>query len=188
MRATPSRWPRRSSRRISRCRTSRTTTCKIVFIQARQEQRWQFTDEDLKPLLDPKVKAFFVVNPGNPYAVALSREVDREDRQRPREASRPDAADRRRLRHVRAGLPLAARRVPAATRIGVYSYSKYFGCTGWRLGVIALHENNVFDEPIAAHPEAIAEGARQALRAADARAAQRSSSSTASSPTAATSR
>ena len=30
--------------------------------------------------------------------------------------------------------------------IGVYSYSKYFGCTGWRLGVIAVHENNVFDE------------------------------------------
>ena len=27
--------------------------------------------------------------------------------------------------------------------IGVYSYSKYFGVTGWRLGTIALHENNV---------------------------------------------
>ena len=47
---------------------------KMVFIPARQEQRWQFTDEDLKPLLDPAVKAFFVVNPGNPYAVALSGE------------------------------------------------------------------------------------------------------------------
>ena len=47
---------------------------KMVFIQARQEQRWQFTEEDLKPLLDPKIKAFFVVNPGNPYAVALSRD------------------------------------------------------------------------------------------------------------------
>ena len=39
--------------------------------------------------------------------------------------------------------------------IGVYSYSKYFGCSGWRLGVIALHENNVFDEKIAALPEAV---------------------------------
>ena len=38
--------------------------------------------------------------------------------------------------------------------IGVYSYSKYFGCTGWRLGVIAVHEDNVFDELIAQHPEA----------------------------------
>jgi aspartate 4-decarboxylase len=37
--------------------------------------------------------------------------------------------------------------------IGVYSYSKYFGCTGWRLGVIALHENNLLDEMIAKLPE-----------------------------------
>jgi aspartate 4-decarboxylase len=35
--------------------------------------------------------------------------------------------------------------------IGVYSYSKYFGCTGWRLGTIAVHEDNIFDEMIAAH-------------------------------------
>jgi aspartate 4-decarboxylase len=36
----------------------------------------------------------------------------------------------------------------------VYSYSKYFGCSGWRLGVIALHEDNIFDRQIAALPEA----------------------------------
>ena len=33
--------------------------------------------------------------------------------------------------------------------IGVYSYSKYFGCTGWRLGTVAVHEDNIFDEMIA---------------------------------------
>jgi aspartate 4-decarboxylase len=32
--------------------------------------------------------------------------------------------------------------------IGVYSFSKYFGVTGWRLGTIAIHENNVFDKLI----------------------------------------
>ena len=37
--------------------------------------------------------------------------------------------------------------------IGVYSYSKYFGCTGWRLGVIAVHEDNIFDEMIASTRE-----------------------------------
>lgn len=36
--------------------------------------------------------------------------------------------------------------------IGVYSYSKYFGCTGWRLGAIALHQDNIIDEKIKAHP------------------------------------
>jgi aspartate 4-decarboxylase len=35
----------------------------------------------------------------------------------------------------------------------VYSYSKYFGCTGWRLGTIAIHENNIFDEMIENLPE-----------------------------------
>ncbi|WP_210171785.1 bifunctional aspartate transaminase/aspartate 4-decarboxylase, partial [Rhizobium sp. Root1203] len=30
--------------------------------------------------------------------------------------------------------------------IGVYSYSKYFGCTGWRLGVIAINEKNILDD------------------------------------------
>ena len=36
--------------------------------------------------------------------------------------------------------------------IGVYSYSKYFGCTGWRLGVIAIHEKNILDDMIAKLP------------------------------------
>jgi aspartate 4-decarboxylase len=36
--------------------------------------------------------------------------------------------------------------------IGVYSYSKYFGATGWRLGTIAIHEDNIFDKMIAKLP------------------------------------
>ena len=36
----------------------------------------------------------------------------------------------------------------------LYSFSKYFGATGWRLGVIALHENNILDSRISALPEA----------------------------------
>src|SRR6202034_185435 len=38
--------------------------------------------------------------------------------------------------------------------IGVYSFSKYFGCTGWRLGVIAVNEDNIFDPAIAQLPAA----------------------------------
>src|SRR6266576_1271010 len=48
---------------------------KFVTIQAPQENRFQFTDTELKKLEDPKVKAFFLVNPGNPTGVALSKEV-----------------------------------------------------------------------------------------------------------------
>ncbi|MFW6071816.1 MAG: bifunctional aspartate transaminase/aspartate 4-decarboxylase, partial [Candidatus Bipolaricaulota bacterium] len=35
----------------------------------------------------------------------------------------------------------------------VYSYSKYFGATGWRLGAIGIHEDNVMDEMIADLPQ-----------------------------------
>ncbi len=48
---------------------------KIVNIQSTQENRWQFGDAELNKLLDPKIKAFFLVNPGNPSAVALSAQT-----------------------------------------------------------------------------------------------------------------
>ena len=127
----------------------------IVSIQARQEQRWQFTDQDLAPLLDSKVKAFFVVNPGNPYAVALSREsiaaIGRVLQARPDLMMLTDDVYGTFVPGFRSLLG----EFPHNT-IGVYSYSKYFGCSGWRLGVIALHEHNIFDEKIAAHPAPVA--------------------------------
>jgi aspartate 4-decarboxylase len=123
----------------------------IVSIPARQEQRWQFTDADLSPLLDPAVKAFFVVNPGNPYAVALSREsiaaIGRVLERRPDLIILTDDVYGTFVPGFRSLLG----EFPKNT-IGVYSYSKYFGCSGWRLGVIALHENNVLDEKLAAMP------------------------------------
>jgi aspartate 4-decarboxylase len=36
----------------------------------------------------------------------------------------------------------------------VYSWSKYFGATGWRLGVIGLHKDNILDRKLAELPEA----------------------------------
>ena len=129
---------------------------KIVGIPARQEQRWQFTDKDLAPLLDPAVKAFFVVNPGNPYAVALSHEsiaaISRILQARPDLMLLTDDVYGTFVPGFRSLLGEFPRNT-----IGVYSYSKYFGCSGWRLGVIALHEDNIFDEKIAAHPEPIAQ-------------------------------
>ena len=123
----------------------------IVSIPARQEQRWQFTDADLAPLLNRAVKAFFVVNPGNPYAVALSREsiaaIGRVLERRPDLIILTDDVYGTFVPGFRSLLG----EFPKNT-IGVYSYSKYFGCSGWRLGVIALHEDNVLDEKLAALP------------------------------------
>src|SRR5881628_360722 len=47
----------------------------VVTIRAPQENRFQFTDIELKKLEDPRIKAFFIVNPGNLTGVALSNET-----------------------------------------------------------------------------------------------------------------
>lgn len=124
----------------------------VVTVAAPQENRFQFTDEELKKLEDPKVKAFFVVNPGNPYAVALSEEtiakiVKLVETKRPDLMLLTDDVYGTFVKGFRSLLGALPRNT-----IGVYSYSKYFGCTGWRLGVIAIHRDNIFDKAIAKHP------------------------------------
>src|SRR5215510_2664637 len=47
----------------------------VVNIRAPQENRFQFTDAELKKLEDPQIKAFFLVNPSNPPGMALSKET-----------------------------------------------------------------------------------------------------------------
>lgn len=126
----------------------------VVNIHAPQENRFQFTDEEIKKLEDPKIKAFFVVNPGNPTGVALSPETIGKIANLVK-TKRPDLmllTDDVYGTFV-PGFRSLLGELPHNT-IGVYSYSKYFGCTGWRLGVIAVHENNIYDQKIAQLPEA----------------------------------
>ncbi len=124
---------------------------KMVQIKAPQENRFQFTDEELKKLEDPKVKAFFVVNPGNPSGMAIDKATIGKIAKLVK-TKRPDLmllTDDVYGTFVD-GFRSLLGELPYNT-IGVYSYSKYFGCTGWRLGVIAVHENNIYDDMIAKH-------------------------------------
>jgi aspartate 4-decarboxylase len=126
----------------------------VVNIAAPQENRFQFTDAELKKLEDPKIKAFFVVNPGNPTGVALSKETIGKIAKLVK-TKRPDLmllTDDVYGTFVPEFRSLLGE-VPHNT-IGVYSYSKYFGATGWRLGVIAVHEDNIYDKMIAKLPDA----------------------------------
>lgn len=127
---------------------------KQIHISAEAEDRFQLTDDDLRPLEDKTVKALFIVNPGNPSAVAID----------------PDSMGRL-VSFVRTKRPdlmiltddvygtfvpnfeSVMGHLPYNT-IGVYSFSKYFGCTGWRLGVVAVAQDNIFDKTIQAMPEA----------------------------------
>ncbi|MBD9499088.1 aminotransferase class I/II-fold pyridoxal phosphate-dependent enzyme, partial [Ensifer sp. ENS01] len=124
---------------------------KTINVSAEQEDRFQFTDEDIKALENPKVKALFLVNPGNPSAVAMDpdsikRLVDLVNKKRPDLIVLTDDV----YGTFVPGFQSLLGHLPRNT-IGVYSYSKYFGCTGWRLGVIAVAEDNIFDEKIKAH-------------------------------------
>jgi aspartate 4-decarboxylase len=125
---------------------------KVVNIAAPQENRFQYSDAELKKLEDPKIKAFFVVNPGNPSGMGMSREtiaklVNLVKTKRPDLMLLTDDVYGTFVNDFRSLLG----ELPYNT-IGVYSYSKYFGCTGWRLGTIAVHEKNIFDDMIAKLP------------------------------------
>ena len=127
---------------------------KVVQIKAPQENKFQFTDEEIKKLEDPKVKAFFVVNPSNPPGMGLSKETISKLANLVK-TKRPDLmilTDDVYGTFVH-GFRSLLGELPHNT-IGVYSYSKYFGCTGWRLGAIAIHEDNIFDKMIAKLPDA----------------------------------
>ena len=87
---------------------------KVVNIAAPQENRFQFTDAEIKKLEDPKIKAFFIVNPGNPTGMALSKEtISKTNEFGQEQTSGSDAADRRCVRNVRRRFPIFARRASA---------------------------------------------------------------------------
>jgi aspartate 4-decarboxylase len=110
---------------------------------------WQYSEKEIDKLLNPKIKALFLVNPSNPPSVAVSPKIMKRIVQIVK-TKRPDliiitddvyGTFVPGFRSIMAELP--------QNTIGVYSFSKYFGCTGWRLGVIAVHERNIFDAMIA---------------------------------------
>lgn len=110
---------------------------------------WQYPDSELDKLRDASIKALFLVNPSNPPSVAIQQESverlktivahDNPDLMIISDDVYSTFVDG--FRSVMADLP--------EHTIGVYSFSKYFGVTGWRLGVIALNRKNIFDSKIA---------------------------------------
>ncbi|WP_338571548.1 bifunctional aspartate transaminase/aspartate 4-decarboxylase [Erwinia billingiae] len=126
---------------------------KTIHIDAPQSNKWQYTHEELGKLLDPKVKAFFLVNPSNPPSV----KIDEETLQYIAEIvkKRPDLiilTDDVYATFADNFVSLFA--ICPYNTILVYSFSKYFGATGWRMGIVATHEDNIIDAAIAALPEA----------------------------------
>lgn len=114
--------------------------------------QWQYPDSEIDKLRDPKVKLLCLVNPSNPPSYALSQHT----------------IDRIRdiVAHDNPNLMIVTDDVYGTFVKGfeslmyalpencmcVYSFSKFFGATGWRLAVIGINQDNVFDKMIAALP------------------------------------
>jgi aspartate 4-decarboxylase len=121
---------------------------------------WQFSDAKLDKLADPDVAALFVINPSNPPSVMLSdATLDRlaaiVTEHNPTLVIVTDdvyATFVDGFRSIVTALP--------ANTIVVYSFSKLFGATGWRLGVVGMGDDHVVDRIIGGH----AAGLRSALR------------------------
>jgi aspartate 4-decarboxylase len=126
---------------------------KVIDVKQDELNNWQYPAAELEKLKDPAVKAFFVVNPANPASVS----VDSATLDMIAELVRTTRKDLILLTDDVYGTFVNGFRSLAAiaprNTILVYSYSKYFGATGWRLGVIGIHEDNVMDEMIAALPD-----------------------------------
>ena len=115
-----------------------------VDVSSTQEENWDIAEAELAKLEDPSVKAFFLVNPSNPASRALSEKTL--ERLKAAVEKNPDliiltddvygtfAED---FRSVYSVLPY--------NTILVYSFSKLYGVTGWRVGLIAMNEDNVCD-------------------------------------------
>lgn len=124
-----------------------------IFIQTTEEDQWQIPESEMEKLKNPKIKALFLVDPTNPTAVALEgksldRLVDLVRTERQDLIVLTDTVYAPFVNHFRSLVD----EIPE-NAICIYSYSKYFGVTGWRLGVVMLHEKNVLDRLIANHPE-----------------------------------
>lgn len=122
-----------------------------IDVSSTQEENWDIAEAELAKLEDPAVKAFFLVNPSNPASHALSEKTL--ERLKQAVEKNPDliiltddvygtfAED---FRTVYSILPY--------NTILVYSFSKLYGVTGWRVGLIAMNKSNVCDRLLSELP------------------------------------
>lgn len=130
----------------------------VVTVSANKVERdgyhdWQYPKEEIDKLRDPSVKAVCITNPSNPPSVCFSQEVldmlvDVVKKDNPQLMIITDDVYGTFIEGFRSLMYV----LPYNT-LCLYSFSKYFGATGWRVAAMALRsDKNVFDDRIAALP------------------------------------
>ncbi len=121
-------------------------------VRADGAHSWHYSKKQLEKLGDKRIKLAVCVNPSNPPSVALDPTeiktiVNTVRRKNPKLIIVTDDV----YGTFVTGFRSLMAELPQNT-IFVYSFSKNFGCTGWRLGVVAVHEKNVMDQSLARLP------------------------------------
>ncbi len=121
---------------------------KIYASQVNADGRhtWQYPKEQLEKLADTSIKLACIVNPSNPPSVAMDEEsmcylkqiVESENPHLMIVTDDVYGTFADKFKSLMVCIPY--------NTLGIYSYSKYFGATGWRLGVIALAKENVYNQ------------------------------------------
>ena len=123
-----------------------------VDVTSTEEENWDIAETELAKLEDPSVKAFFLVNPSNPASHALSENTLRRLVQVVEK--NPDLiilTDD--VYGTFVGNFQTVYSILPYNTILVYSFSKLYGVTGWRTGLIAMNQNNVCDRLLRELPE-----------------------------------
>lgn len=125
----------------------------VVYVSANKVERdgyhdWQYPKEEIDKLRDPSVKAVCIINPSNPpsYQLApsvLNQIVDVVKTDNPELMVITDDVYGTFIKDFKSLMYV----IPYNT-ICLYSFSKYFGATGWRVAAMALPEKNIFDDKI----------------------------------------
>ncbi|WP_294892598.1 bifunctional aspartate transaminase/aspartate 4-decarboxylase [uncultured Gilliamella sp.] len=122
-----------------------------VLVNSDPDANWQYPEAELRKLEDPTIKAFYLVNPSNPPSVKIDDKslqiIADIVKKRPDLIILTDDVYGTFADNFQSLFAICPKNT-----ILVYSFSKYFGATGWRLGVIATARDNIFDKKIKALP------------------------------------
>lgn len=124
-----------------------------VSLRSEAESNWEIKESEFKKLLDPSIKALFLVNPSNPASKALSPKsldaIKKIVEKKPNLMIFTDDVYGTFVKDFQSVYAVA----PHNTVL-VYSFSKLYGATGWRVGLIGINQDNVFDKLISQLDEA----------------------------------
>ena len=118
-----------------------------VKLQADPNNDWKVNPDELDKLKDPSIKALFIVNPTNPASRAFDGDVLNKIREVVKENPNLMIITDDVYGTFVDGFQTVYSVAPENTLL-IYSFSKLYGATGWRLGLLAMNENNIFDRLI----------------------------------------